>query len=239
MTLVILSGASICRWSFARPHRHGGHVQLLQSGPNVPMPVALARGRGVGGRPSVVFNGTAVPARACLLSSWTLATMLLARGCALRFNEGVPMSITIAHESFLAWATERIAGVGPCSVIHHAGALRGCAVLLPPTPKSLTASILYALRRQSRGRALRRASLWPRVETLAYVLCGALAGVAGAIQNPRSFIAPSRTSGQGIRAQRNCCRRRWRRPVSAGGRRHPFRSAARGDHHTGSSNKRA
>jgi len=122
----------------------------------------------------------------------TLATMLLARGCALRFNEGRPMSIALTHESFLALGNGRIAGV-PVPVIIMLALFAACAVLLHRTRYG---QHLYAL--GGNREAARFAGIpVARVETLAYVVCGALAGVAGAIQTAQLYSAEP-ASGQGF-----------------------------------------
>src|SRR5262245_48793501 len=47
----------------------------------------------------------------------TLATMLIARGLALRFNEGRPIPVPASEEGFLALGNERLRGVIPLPVL--------------------------------------------------------------------------------------------------------------------------
>lgn len=192
MTLVILSGGiDLSVGALLALTGTAATFTLLQSGPDLPMPVALLVGVGLGALFGL-FNGTAVSRTGLPPFIVTLATMLLARGCALRFNEGRPMSIPLTHESFLALGNGRIAGV-PVPVIIMLLLFAGCAVLLHRTRYG---QHLYAL--GGNREAARFAGIpVARVETLAYVLCGALAGVAGAIQTAQLYSAEP-ASGQGF-----------------------------------------
>jgi len=138
------------------------------------------------------INGTAVSRTSLPPFIVTLATMLIARGCALRFNEGRPMSIALTHESFLILGNGRVAGV-PVPVIIMLVLFAGCAVLLHRTRYGQHLYALGGNREAARFTGIPVA----RVETLAYVVCGALAGVAGAIQTAQLYSAEP-ASGQGF-----------------------------------------
>jgi len=189
MTLVILSGGiDLSVGALLALTGTAATFGLLQG---LPMPVAVLTGLGLGALFGFV-NGTAVSRTSLPPFIVTLATMLLARGCALRFNEGRPMSIPLAHESFLALGNGRVAGV-PVPVIIMLMLFAGCAVLLHRTRYG---QHLYAL---GGNREAARFTGIPvtRVETLAYVVCGVMAGVAGAIQTAQLYSAEP-ASGQGF-----------------------------------------
>jgi ribose transport system permease protein len=192
MTLVILSGGiDLSVGALLALTGTAATFSLLQSGLGLPMPVALLVGIGLGALFGII-NGTAVSRTGLPPFIVTLATMLISRGCALRFNEGRPMSIALSHESFLALGNGRIAGV-PVPVIIMLMLFAACAVLLHRTRYG---QHLYAL--GGNREAARFAGIpVARVETLAYVLCGALAGIAGAIQTAQLYSAEP-ASGQGF-----------------------------------------
>jgi ribose transport system permease protein len=192
MTLVILSGGiDLSVGALLALTGTAAAFSLLQSGLGLPMPLALAAGVGLGALFGLI-NGTAVSRTSLPPFIVTLATMLVARGCALRFNEGRPMSIALKHESFLDLGNGRIAGL-PVPVIIMLALFAVCAVLLHRTRYG---QHLYAL--GGNREAARFAGIpVARVETLAYVVCGALAGVAGAIQTAQLYSAEP-ASGQGF-----------------------------------------
>jgi ribose transport system permease protein len=192
MTLVILSGGiDLSVGAMLALTGTAATFCLLKSGLGLPMALALGIGVGLGALFGL-FNGTAVSRTSLPSFIVTLATMLLARGCALRFNEGRPMSIALTHESFLNLGNGRIAGV-PVPVIIMLLLFAACAVLLHRTRYG---QHLYAL--GGNREAARFAGIpVARVETIAYVVCGALAGVAGAIQTAQLYSAEP-ASGQGF-----------------------------------------
>ncbi|HMJ64943.1 MAG TPA: ABC transporter permease [Candidatus Binatia bacterium] len=192
MTLVILSGGiDLSVGALLALTGTAATFSLLPSGLGLPTPLAIAAGVGLGTLFGF-FNGTAVSRTSLPPFIVTLATMLLARGCALRFNEGRPMSIPLTYESFLALGNGRVAGV-PVPVIIMLILFAACAVLLHRTRYG---QHLYAL--GGNREAARFAGIpVARVETLAYVVCGALAGVAGAIQTAQLYSAEP-ASGQGF-----------------------------------------
>jgi len=192
MTLVILSGGiDLSVGALLALTGTAATFGLLGSGFGLPMPLALAMGVGLGALFGLI-NGAAVSRTSLPPFIVTLATMLVARGCALRFNEGRPMSIALTHESFLALGNGRLAGV-PVPVIIMLALFAACAVLLHRTRYG---QHLYAL--GGNREAARFAGIpVARIETLSYVVCGALAGVAGAIQTAQLYSAEP-ASGQGI-----------------------------------------
>jgi len=192
MTLVILSGGiDLSVGALLALTGTAATFGLLGSGFGLPMPLALAMGVGLGALFGLI-NGAAVSRTSLPPFIVTLATMLVARGCALRFNEGRPMSIALTHESFLALGNGRLAGV-PVPVIIMLALFAACAVLLHRTRYG---QHLYAL--GGNREAARFAGIpVARIETLSYVVCGALAGVAGAIQTAQLYSAEP-ASGQGF-----------------------------------------
>jgi ribose transport system permease protein len=192
MTLVILSGGiDLSVGALLALTGTAATFSLLKSGLGLPMPVALLAGVGLGALFGFM-NGMAVSRTSLPPFIVTLATMLISRGCALRFNEGRPMSIALSHESFLALGNGRIAGV-PVPVIIMLVLFAGCAVLLHRTRYGQHLYALGGNREAARFTGIGVAN----VETLAYVLCGALAGVAGAIQTAQLYSAEP-ASGQGF-----------------------------------------
>lgn len=164
---------------------------LLPSGFGLPTPVAVFAGVAVvalfGLANGLLAARTRIPPFII-----TLASMLIARGCALRFNGGLPMSIAPDYEALLAIGNGRIAGM-PLPVLIMFGVFAICAVLLHRTRYG---QHLYAF--GGNREAARFAGIpVARVEILAYVICGALAGVAGIIQTAQLYSAEP-ASGQGF-----------------------------------------
>ncbi len=192
MTLVILSGGiDLSVGALLALTGTVATFSLLESGLGWPMPLALLAGVGIGALFGLV-NGAAVSRTGLPPFIVTLATMLIARGCALRFNEGRPMSIGLDHSSFLALGNGRVAGV-PVPVAIMLGLFFVCAVLLHRTRYGQHLYALGGNREAARFTGIPVA----RVETIAYVLAGALAGVAGSIQTAQLYSAEP-SSGQGF-----------------------------------------
>lgn len=192
MTLVILSGGiDLSVGALLALTGTAATFGLLRTGLGLPMPLAVVVGVGLGALFGLV-NGTAISRTSLPPFIVTLATMLLARGCALRFNEGRPLSITLTHESFLALGNGRIAGV-PVPVIIMLVLFTACAVLLHRTRYGQHLYALGGNREAARFTGIRVA----HVETLAYVVCGGLAGIAGIIQTAQLYSAEP-ASGQGF-----------------------------------------
>jgi ribose transport system permease protein len=115
----------------------------------------------------------------------TLSTMLVARGAALRFNEGRPMHIPDHEQIFLALGNGRLFGVVPVPVIVMLGLFLAMAVLLHRT---CFGQHLYAIggnREAARFTGIAIA----RNEMVVYILCSTLAGVAGMIHASQLYSA--------------------------------------------------
>lgn len=115
----------------------------------------------------------------------TLATMLIARGAALRFNEGRPMHIPDAHAAFLALGNGRVAGIVPIPVLVMLVLFAITAVLLHQTRFGLHIYAIGGNRQAAHYTGLPVA----RVEIIVYVLCAVLASIAGMIQTAQLYSA--------------------------------------------------
>lgn len=121
----------------------------------------------------------------------TLATMQIARGCALRFNEGRPLSIPDEYAPFLNLGVGRAAGV-PMPVLIMLGVFLACTYLLHATRFG---QHLYAI--GGNREAARFAGIpVARVETAVYLICALLAGLAGMVHTAQLYSAAP-ASGQG------------------------------------------
>ncbi len=123
----------------------------------------------------------------------TLATMLMARGVALRFNEGRPLAVPDSEQLFLALGNARLFGVLPVPVLLMAAALGVMAVLLHRTRFGQHLYAIGGNREAARFTGIRIA----RNEIVVYVLCAALAGLAGVIHASQLYSAEP-ASGQGF-----------------------------------------
>lgn len=123
----------------------------------------------------------------------TLATMLVARGVALRFNEGRPLAVPDSEKLFLALGNARLFGFLPVPVLLMLVAFAVTAVLLHRTRFG---QHLYAI---GGNREAARFSGIPlaRNEVIVYVLCSLLAGLAGIIHASQLYSAEP-ASGQGF-----------------------------------------
>jgi ribose transport system permease protein len=123
----------------------------------------------------------------------TLATMQIARGLALRFNEGRPLPIPASQETFLALGNGRWLGVIPVPLVVTLGAFLALGVLLHRTRFG---QHLYAI---GGNREAARYTGIPvrRNEVLVYLLCAMLAGLAGLIHASQLYSAEP-ASGQGF-----------------------------------------
>ncbi|HOC69691.1 MAG TPA: ABC transporter permease [Candidatus Hydrogenedentes bacterium] len=123
----------------------------------------------------------------------TLATMMVARGAALRFNQGRPISIP-AHETlFLGLGNGRIAGVLPVPVLVMLVILVISAVLLHRTRFGQHLYGIGGNREAARftGIAVGRA------EITVYILCALFTGIAGIIATSQLYSAEP-ASGAGF-----------------------------------------
>ncbi len=123
----------------------------------------------------------------------TLATMLIARGSALRFNEGRPMHIPESQELFLALGNGRLFGVLPVPVVIMVVVFIVCALVLHGT---LFGRHLYAIGGNRQAAWLSGLPVVWR-ETVVYAMCAFLAGVAGLIQAAQLYSAEP-SSGEGF-----------------------------------------
>jgi ribose transport system permease protein len=115
----------------------------------------------------------------------TLAMMLVARGAALRFNEGRPMRIPDHQTMFLALGNGRLLGVVPVPVIVMLTLFTIVAILLHRTRFG---QHLYAI---GGNREAARFTGIPivRSEILVYVICSFMAGLAGMIHTSQLYSA--------------------------------------------------
>ena len=123
----------------------------------------------------------------------TLATMQIARGAALRFNEGRPISVPDSAGGFLALGNERLFGLVPLPVVLMAAAFAVSWVLLHQTRFG---QHLYAIGGNREAARLVGIPL-ARHETTVYVLCSLFAGVSGLIHASQLYAAEP-GSGQGF-----------------------------------------
>ncbi len=139
------------------------------------------------------FNGLAAAKTKMPPFIITLATMLIARGCALRFNEGRPMHIPEQQTIFLALGNGRVFGFLPVPVLIMLVLFLFAAILLHRTRFG---QYVYAMG-GSREAARYTGVPMVRVEILVYTICALLAGVAGMIHSSQLYSAEP-GSGEGF-----------------------------------------
>ncbi|MCP5526074.1 MAG: ABC transporter permease [Verrucomicrobiales bacterium] len=115
----------------------------------------------------------------------TLATMLMARGAALRFNEGRPMHVPDTQATFLALGNGRLFGVIPVPVVVMLILFAATAVLLHRTRFGQHLYAIGGNREAARFTGIPVA----RIEILVYVICSVLTGVAGMIHASQLYSA--------------------------------------------------
>ncbi len=123
----------------------------------------------------------------------TLATMLVARGVALRFNEGRPLAVPDTEKVFLALGNARLFGFLPVPVLLMLAAFAVAAVLLHRTRFGQHLYAIGGNREAARFTGIPLA----RNEVIVYVVCGLLAGLAGIIHASQLYSAEP-ASGQGF-----------------------------------------
>jgi len=123
----------------------------------------------------------------------TLATMLVARGAALRFNEGRPLPVHDSERLFLALGNARFLGVLPMPVLLMVAAFALSALLLHRTRFGQHLYAIGGNREAARFTGIQLA----RHEVIVYVICSVLAGVAGIIHASQLYSAEP-ASGQGF-----------------------------------------
>lgn len=159
----------------------------------MPLPVSLAIGFGVallfGLLHGCLATYTAMPAFII-----TLATMLVARGLALRFNEGRPMNFKDEHAVFLAIGNGRVLYESiPIPVLILFSVFLVVGVLLHFTRFGQHVYAIGGNREAARYTGI-RISLH---EIVAYTICSILAGLAGVIHCSQLYSAEP-GSGQGF-----------------------------------------
>jgi len=123
----------------------------------------------------------------------TLATMLVARGVALRFNEGRPLAVPDTERLFLALGNARLFGFLPVPVLLMIVAFAATAVLLHRTRFGQHLYAIGGNREAARFTGIPLA----RNEVIVYVICSLLAGLAGIIHASQLYSAEP-ASGQGF-----------------------------------------
>lgn len=123
----------------------------------------------------------------------TLATMMVARGAALRFNEGRPLPVPDSERLFLAIGNARLGGFLPLPVLIMFLAFLVCAVLLHRTRFG---QHLYAIGGNREAARFAGISLATH-ETVVYVIASVLAGIAGMIHASQLYSAEP-SSGEGF-----------------------------------------
>lgn len=132
-----------------------------------------------------LFNGLCAAKTRMPAFIITLATMLIARGAAMRFNEGRPIHVPDGETIFLGLGNGRLAGVIPVPVIIMLAIFLLAALLLHRTRFG---QHLYAM---GGNREAARFTGIPlvRVEIVVYMICALLAGVAGLINTSQLYSA--------------------------------------------------
>jgi ribose transport system permease protein len=123
----------------------------------------------------------------------TLATMLVARGAALRFNDARPLPVPDTEKVFLGLGNARLFGGVPVPVLVMAAAFGLTALLLHRTRFGQHLYALGGNREAARFTGIHSA----RLEVIVYVLCSGLAGLAGMIHASQLYSAEP-ASGQGF-----------------------------------------
>jgi ribose transport system permease protein len=123
----------------------------------------------------------------------TLATMLVARGVALRFNEGRPLAVPDTERLFLALGNARLFDFLPVPVLIMIAAFTVTSVLLHRTRFGQHLYAIGGNREAARFTGIPLA----RNEVSVYVICSLLAGLAGIIHASQLYSAEP-ASGQGF-----------------------------------------
>ncbi len=122
----------------------------------------------------------------------TLATMQLARGAALGFNQARPIPVPEREAWFLELGNGRLGGALPVPVLVMLAIFFGTAILLHRTRFGQHLYAMGGNREAARFTGIPIA----RLETAVYVICALLAGVAGTIHASQLYSAePASGSG--------------------------------------------
>jgi ribose transport system permease protein len=160
--------------------------------PRVGWPGAALAGIGIAAVLGLV-NGTCAARTRMPAFIITLAMMLVARGAALRFNEGRPLPVPESQTVFLALGNARLFGVVPMPALIMLGAFALTTLLLHRTAFGQHLYAIGGNREAARYVGIPLA----RRETAVYVLCSLLAGLAGLIHASQLYSAEP-ASGQGF-----------------------------------------
>jgi ribose transport system permease protein len=161
---------------------------LTRGGPWVGLPAGLAVAAAFG-----AFNGVCAARTRMPPFIITLATCLVARGLALRFNEGRPVKVPDSENLFLGLGNGWLFGVVPVPVLLMAGAFVFTTVLLHRTRFGQHLYAIGGNREAARFTGIPIA----RNEVIVYVICSLLAGLAGTIHASQLYSAEP-ASGQGF-----------------------------------------
>lgn len=146
--------------------------------------MAVAAGLGVAAIFGV-FNGICAAKTRMPPFVITLATMWIARGAALRFNEGRPMHVADHQTLFLALGNGRIAGIVPIPVAVMLVVFVVAAILLHRTRFGQHLYAIGGNREAARYTGIPLA----RREVAVYMICSILTGVAGMIHASQLYSA--------------------------------------------------
>ena len=115
----------------------------------------------------------------------TLSTMMIARGVALRFNQGRPMHINENFNVFLSLGNGRLFNVVPVPVVIMLVLFILSAILLHRTRFGQHVYAIGGNREAARFTGIPIA----RIEILIYVICSLLTGVAGLVHTSQLYSA--------------------------------------------------
>ncbi len=146
--------------------------------------MAVLAGLGVAGGFGA-FNGLCVAKTKMPPFIITLSVMLIARGCALRFNQGRPMHIGDHQTIFLALGNGRVFGIVPIPVIVMLILFALTTILLHRTRFG---QHLYAIGGNRQAARFTGIAL-VRIEILVYTICSMLTGIAGMIHTSQLYSA--------------------------------------------------
>lgn len=154
--------------------------------------VAVASGLGVAAGFGL-FNGVCAAKTPMPPFIITLATMMIARGMAYRFNQARPMPIPDRETLFLQLGNDRLFGVIPIPVLVMLLIFVAAAILLHCTRFGQHLYAIGGNREAARYTGIPLA----RTEILVYIICALLTGIAGMIHASQLYSAEP-GSGEGF-----------------------------------------
>jgi ribose transport system permease protein len=160
--------------------------------PQIGVAASIAAGLGVAALCGLI-NGTCAARTPMPPFIITLATMQIARGAALRFNEGRPIPVPRGASGFEMLGNERLYGLVPLPVLLMVAAFATSWILLHQTRFG---QHLYAIGGNREAARLVGIPL-ARHETAVYILCSLFAGLSGLIHASQLYAAEP-GSGQGF-----------------------------------------